>query len=113
MSIRTGAMRERLAMHNANVLKIGLFGANCSSARTATLAPERWLATWPDCLKLARMADAAGCCFFVPVRGARRIGGGKGPYSVPAATHTFGFGFASWHPPCSEVWGATGPPLPP
>ena len=54
-----GSMRERVEMYNANALKIGLFGANCSSARTATLVPERWLATWPDCLKLARIADEA------------------------------------------------------
>jgi hypothetical protein len=29
-------MRERTAMYNANALKIGLFGANCSSGRSAT-----------------------------------------------------------------------------
>ncbi len=50
----TDPRRARLSMHNGNALKIGVFGANCSSARTATLVPERWLATWPDCLKLAR-----------------------------------------------------------
>ena len=44
------SQRARVEMHNANALKIGLFGANCSSARTATLVPERWLASWPDCL---------------------------------------------------------------
>src|SRR6266496_3983575 len=52
-----GSMSQRVEMYNKNALKIGLFGANCSSARTATLVPERWLATWPDCLKMARIAD--------------------------------------------------------
>ena len=55
---RRHRMRDRLAMYNANALKIGLFGANCSSGRSATKVPERWSASWPDCLALARMADA-------------------------------------------------------
>jgi hypothetical protein len=46
-----------MSMHNANKLKIGLFGANCSSGRAVTLVPERWSGSWPDNLKLARMAD--------------------------------------------------------
>jgi len=33
--------QDRMAMHNANKLKIGLFGANCSSGRAVTLVPER------------------------------------------------------------------------
>ena len=36
------SMRERMAMYNANALKIGLFGPNCSSGRAVTLVPERW-----------------------------------------------------------------------
>src|SRR6202049_2188421 len=51
---------NRLAMYNGNALKIGLFGANCSSGRSATKVPERWSASWLDCLRLARMADEAG-----------------------------------------------------
>ena len=50
------SMNDRLAMHNANALKLGLFGVNCSSGRSATKVPERWSASWPDCLALARMA---------------------------------------------------------
>jgi len=45
---------DRMSMHNANKLKIGLFGANCSSGRAVTLVPERWSGSWPDNLKLAR-----------------------------------------------------------
>jgi alkanesulfonate monooxygenase SsuD/methylene tetrahydromethanopterin reductase-like flavin-dependent oxidoreductase (luciferase family) len=69
------AMRARRAMHNNNALKIGMFGANCSSARTATVAPERWLATWPDCLKLARLADEAGIDFLLPIGRWKGYGG--------------------------------------
>jgi hypothetical protein len=58
-------MRDRLAMYNANELKLGLFGANCSSGRSATKVPERWSASWENCLALALMADAAHLDFMV------------------------------------------------
>ena len=74
-----GSMSQRIEMYNKNTLKIGLFGANCSSARTATLVPERWQATWPDCLKMARIADERGIDFLL------RSDGGK----VTAATAIF------------------------
>ena len=48
---------ERAAMHSSNRLQIGLFGPNCSSGRAVTMVPERWSGSWPDNLKLARMAD--------------------------------------------------------
>jgi hypothetical protein len=67
MLARTATMRDRIAMYNANAFKIGVFGANCSSGRSATKVPERWSASWPDCLKLARMADAAGIDFMLPI----------------------------------------------
>jgi len=47
------SVKDRIAMYNGNALKIGLFGANCSSGRSATKVPERWSASWPDCLALA------------------------------------------------------------
>ena len=49
--------RDRMAMHTDNALKIGLFGANCSSGRAVTKVPERWTGNWEDNLALARMAD--------------------------------------------------------
>jgi FMNH2-dependent dimethyl sulfone monooxygenase len=56
-----------MAMHNANRLKIGLFGANCFSGRAVTLVPERWTADWPNNLELARLADDAGIDFLLPI----------------------------------------------
>jgi hypothetical protein len=35
-------MHDRMAMYNDSSLKIGLFGANCSSGRCVTTVPERW-----------------------------------------------------------------------
>jgi dimethylsulfone monooxygenase len=72
---RSASMRDRLAMYNGNALKIGLFGANCSSGRSATKVPERWSASWPDCLALARLADAAGLDFMLPIARWKGYGG--------------------------------------
>jgi alkanesulfonate monooxygenase SsuD/methylene tetrahydromethanopterin reductase-like flavin-dependent oxidoreductase (luciferase family) len=68
-------MDERIAMYNGNALKIGVFGANCSSGRSATTVAERWSASWPDCLRLARMADAAGIDFMLPIARWKGYGG--------------------------------------
>jgi alkanesulfonate monooxygenase SsuD/methylene tetrahydromethanopterin reductase-like flavin-dependent oxidoreductase (luciferase family) len=62
-------------MYNANRLKIGLFGANCSSGRAVTLVPERWTGSWADNLKLARMADEAGIDFLLPIGRWKGYGG--------------------------------------
>ncbi|HEX4041000.1 MAG TPA: LLM class flavin-dependent oxidoreductase [Xanthobacteraceae bacterium] len=69
------SMKNRVAMYNGNALKIGLFGANCSSGRTATTVPERWSASWPDCLALARLADEAGLDFMLPIARWKGYGG--------------------------------------
>jgi len=68
-------MKDRIAMYNGNALKIGLFGANCSSGRTATKVPERWSASWPDCLALAKLADEAGLDFMLPIARWKGYGG--------------------------------------
>lgn len=62
-------------MHNANALKIGLFGPNCSSGRAVTSVPERWSGSWPDNLRLARMADEAGIDFLLPIGRWKGYGG--------------------------------------
>src|ERR1700720_3230975 len=69
------AMGDRICMYNANALQIGLFGANCSSGRSATKVPERWSGTWTDCLRLARMADEAGIDFMLPIARWKGYGG--------------------------------------
>ena len=71
----SASMSDRLAMYNGNALKIGLFGANCSSGRSATKVPERWSASWPECLALARLADDAGLDFMLPIARWKGYGG--------------------------------------
>ena len=58
---------DRLALHNTNTLKLGLFASNCSGGRAATTVPERWSGSWPDNLALAKLADAAGIDFMLPI----------------------------------------------
>lgn len=87
-----GSMHDRVEMYNANALKIGLFGANCSSARTATVVPERWLASWPDCLKLARIADEAGIDFLLPIGRWKGYGGESDFHGTTLETITWACG---------------------
>jgi FMNH2-dependent dimethyl sulfone monooxygenase len=66
---------QRAAMGSANRLKLGLFGANCSSGRAVTTVPERWSGSWPDCVRLAQMADQAGIEFMLPIGRWKGYGG--------------------------------------
>ena len=92
MTIDRVSQRDRVEMHNANALKIGLFGANCSSARTATLVPERWLASWPDCLQMARIADEAGIDFLLPIGRWKGYGGASNFHGTTFETVTWACG---------------------
>ena len=71
----TAPMNGRTSMYNGNALKIGLFGANCSSGRAVTLVPERWSGSWADNVRLARMADDAGIDFLLPIARWKGYGG--------------------------------------
>ena len=66
---------QRAAMGSSNRLKLGLFGANCSSGRAVTMVPERWSGSWPDCVGLAQMADRAGIEFVLPIGRWKGYGG--------------------------------------
>lgn len=74
-SMEPGSLAGRLALYNTNRLKIGLFGANCSSGRAVTKVAERWPGAWEDCLRLARMADEAGIDFMLPIGRWKGYGG--------------------------------------
>jgi len=60
-------------MQNGNRFKLGLFGMNCSGS-VPTAVPERWKAGWPETREAARLADAAGLEFLLPI--ARWLGYG-------------------------------------
>ena len=75
MAERDATLKNRTAMYNDNRLKIGLFGANCSSGRAVTTVPERWSGAWRDTLALAKAADAAGIDFMLPIGRWKGYGG--------------------------------------
>src|ERR1700693_4513348 len=92
MLTNSGALPARLAMYNTNTLKIGVFGANCSSSRTATKVPERWTASWADCLALAKMADVAGIDFLLPIGRWKGYGGDTDFHGTTLETVTWASG---------------------
>ena len=73
-------MAERNAiLTSGNALKLGLFGANVSSARSYVIAPERWAPSWENNVALAQLADAAGLECMVPIARWKGYGGDSNP----------------------------------
>jgi FMNH2-dependent dimethyl sulfone monooxygenase len=72
------APRNAILM-NAGSLKLGLFGANCSSGRSYIIAPERWDTTWENNVRLAQLADEAGLECMVPIARWKGYGGAGDP----------------------------------
>ena len=73
-------MGERNAiLTDGNRLKLGLFGANCSSGRAYVVAPERWETTWENNVRLAQLADEAGIECMVPIARWKGYGGEGDP----------------------------------
>ena len=91
------AHRDRMAMYSDNALKIGLFGANCSSGRAVTQVPERWTGNWEDNLALARMCDAAGIEFMLPVGRWKGYGGDTDYMGTTLETITWATGLLGAH----------------
>jgi alkanesulfonate monooxygenase SsuD/methylene tetrahydromethanopterin reductase-like flavin-dependent oxidoreductase (luciferase family) len=67
-------MRERRMLHH-NALKLAIFGANCSSGRTYANIPERWVASWENNVRLARLAEEIGIECMVPIARWKGYGG--------------------------------------
>jgi len=83
---------QRSLLAGGNALKIGLFGANCSSGRAVTKVPERWSGTWADNLRLARIADEAGIDFLLPIGRWKGYGGDTGYQEATLETVTWATG---------------------
>jgi alkanesulfonate monooxygenase SsuD/methylene tetrahydromethanopterin reductase-like flavin-dependent oxidoreductase (luciferase family) len=79
-------------MRSRNRLKIGLFGANCSSGRAVTMVSERWSGSWGDCLRLAQMAEQAGLEFMLPIARWKGYGGDTDYQGATLETMTWACG---------------------
>ena len=75
MSGSTSARNAALTRPDANALKLGLFGSNCSNGRSYTTVPERWDASWDHNVELAQLADAVGLECIVPIARWKGYGG--------------------------------------
>jgi dimethylsulfone monooxygenase len=75
----TRACYELDAPVNSNDLRLGLFGANCSSGRTYAALPERWEASWENNVRLAQLADEIGIECMVPIARWKGYGGESNP----------------------------------
>jgi FMNH2-dependent dimethyl sulfone monooxygenase len=75
VAVSQAPMSRRLDMYSGNKLKLGLFGANCSSGRAVTMATQRWSGTWNENLALARMAEDVGIEFMLPISRWKGYGG--------------------------------------
>jgi hypothetical protein len=75
MTMSPVGQRSRVGTFSPNPFKLGLFGLNLSSGRSATCVPERWSGTWDDNLKAAILADEAGMDFHLPVARWKGYGG--------------------------------------
>lgn len=69
------ASEARRSMQGRNKLRLGLFGANCSSGRYITTAPERWFGGVEDQRRMAVLADEAGIEFLLPIGRWKGYGG--------------------------------------
>lgn len=63
------------AFFGANRFKFGMFGINCSGGMTPSIAPDRWKAEWSEIAAVAKMADAAGVEFLLPIAKWHGLGG--------------------------------------
>jgi alkanesulfonate monooxygenase SsuD/methylene tetrahydromethanopterin reductase-like flavin-dependent oxidoreductase (luciferase family) len=67
-------MTNQNSMFAADQFLLGTFASNCSSGMSVTKVRERWVNSWENNLRLARMLDDAGIEFMLPI--ARWIGYG-------------------------------------
>ena len=67
--------REDLPVFNANRMKLGLFGTNCSQGSMMTSAPSGYEVTWEHTRKVAQIADRMGIEMLMPIARWRGLGG--------------------------------------
>jgi alkanesulfonate monooxygenase SsuD/methylene tetrahydromethanopterin reductase-like flavin-dependent oxidoreductase (luciferase family) len=65
----------RHPMLDSRGFKIGVFSCNADGGLAITTVPERWRASWSDNLTAARLADAAGLDFLLPIARWKGFGG--------------------------------------
>lgn len=67
--------RAHVPVYNANRLKLGIFGMNCSNGCTITHAQTSFVPTYEHNVKIAKLADELGFEMLVPVGRWKHFGG--------------------------------------
>lgn len=104
------SQRRQGSMANANRLKLGLFSSNCKGGMAITTVPERWSATWENNIALARMVDAAGLEFLLPIGRWRGYGGASDFQGSSLETITWAAGLLAHTTSCT-VFGTIHAPM--
>lgn len=82
-------------MMAANAFKLGVFSLNADGGLAFTRVPERWGASWDDNVTAARIADAAGLDFLLPIARWRGFGGETRTREWSFETFTWAAGLAA------------------
>jgi alkanesulfonate monooxygenase SsuD/methylene tetrahydromethanopterin reductase-like flavin-dependent oxidoreductase (luciferase family) len=75
--------------------KLGVFSTNADGGLALTAVPERWRATWADNVAAARLADAGGFDFFLPIARWAGFGGATKAREWSFETFTWASGLAA------------------
>lgn len=78
-----------------NRFKLGLFSTNADGGLAITTVPERWRAGWAENLEAARLAEAAGLEFVLPIARWRGFGGVTRAREWSFETFTWAAGLAA------------------
>ncbi|MBV9635561.1 MAG: LLM class flavin-dependent oxidoreductase, partial [Methylobacteriaceae bacterium] len=76
-------------LRGPNPFKLGIFALNADGGLTLTRVPERWPALWSEIVEVARMADAAGLEFILPIARWKGFGGEMNGREWSFETFTF------------------------
>ncbi len=82
-------------MRGPNRFKLGVFSCNADGGLAITTVPERWRAGWDDNVTAARLADAAGFEFFLPIARWKGFGGQTNVREWSFETFTWAAGLAA------------------
>jgi alkanesulfonate monooxygenase SsuD/methylene tetrahydromethanopterin reductase-like flavin-dependent oxidoreductase (luciferase family) len=88
-------MAKAHPLQGPNRLKLGIFSTNADGGLAITDVPERWLASWPDNLSAAEIADRAGLEFILPIARWRGFGGRNKVREWSFETFTWAAGLAA------------------
>jgi alkanesulfonate monooxygenase SsuD/methylene tetrahydromethanopterin reductase-like flavin-dependent oxidoreductase (luciferase family) len=82
-------------LNGPNRFKLGVFSTNADGGLALTTVPERWRASWADNVAAARIADAAGFEFFLPIARWAGFGGKTHAREWSFETFTWAAGIAA------------------